>query len=204
MRCADRLMGLWLGLAVLLQASLLLGDAPLSYSQRLQVFIGAICLSLLVTYCWRSRRYLNSHADMLIIMWASGGLGMLFEMPVSSHAAPLIHIAVWWRMCAGMLALGILPAVAFSRCLRTARHHGYLFSALLIDSSSMLGGMSIAGCIPAAHGPWMMTSQHFSMLGGMTIGMIAGMTIRSAVFERRPLEAQARKEAVHDSVETRV
>jgi hypothetical protein len=103
-----------------------------------------------------------------------------------------------------MLALGILPAVAFSRCLRTARHHGYLFPALLIDSSSMLGGMSIAACIPAAHGPWMMISQHFSMLGGMTIGMIAGMIIRSAVFERRPLEAQARKEAVHDSVETRV
>ena len=197
-------MGWWLGVAVLLQAFLLAADDPLAYAQQLQFFIGAACLTLLVVYCWRSRRYLNSHADMLLIMWTSGGLGMLVEMPARGHAAHLTHIAGWWPMCAGMLALGLAPAIAFSRCLLAARRHGYLLPALLIDSSSMLGGMSISACIPVGHGPWMTISRHFSMLGGMTIGMIAGMTIRSALFEKSGLEAPSRKEAVHDSVETRV
>jgi hypothetical protein len=183
MRWADRLMGLWLGTAVLLQALLLAADAPLSHAQSVQYFAGAICLMLLVIYFWRSRRYLNSHADMLLIMCASGGLGMLAGMPMPGHAAHETHMAAWWQMCGWMLLFGLAPAIAFSRCLRAARHHGYLLWALLIDCSSMLAGMWVSRNVAIGHGTWMMISQHFTMLGGMTLGMIVGMWIRSALFE---------------------
>src|SRR6185312_8588374 len=88
MRSMDRLIGLWLGFAVFLQALLIAAIAPMSRAQALQFLLGAICLMLLVTYLWRSRLYLNSHVDMLLIMFASGGLGMLLGMSSHmSHAA---------------------------------------------------------------------------------------------------------------------
>ena len=134
---------------------------------------------LLVIYLWRSRLYLNSHADMLLIMFASGGLGMLLGM--SNPMSHAIDFTAWWRMCAGMLVLGLAPAVVFSRCLRTARRNGYLLRAILIDSSAMLAGMWLSTCVRIGHGEWMMISQHFITLGGMTLGMIAGMRVRSQI-----------------------
>jgi hypothetical protein len=193
-RWANRLLGWWLGAAVLLQALLLATDTPLSHAQLLQYFICAICLMLLVLTCWRWRRYFNPHTDMLLIMCASGGLGTLFGTPMASH---VMHFAVWSRMCAWMLAFGLVPSVAFSRCLRAARHHGYLVWALLIDSSTMLAGMWISTRLEGGHGTWQMISQHVAMLGGMTLGMILGMSIRSVLFERfhperqEPLAAEA-------------
>jgi hypothetical protein len=194
MRWADRLLGLWLGLAIFLQALLLAADASMSRAQLVQYFVGTLCVMLLVIYFWRSRAYLNSHVDMLLIMFASGGLGMQLGMTMSSHPAHLTHLVAWWRMCAWMFALGLVPAIAFSRCLRAARRHGYLLWALLIDSSAMLAGMWGASHLGIVSSDWTMMSRHFTMLGGMTLGMIVGMWIRSASLSERPLELERMRE----------
>jgi hypothetical protein len=185
MTCAAHpLFGLWLGLAVLLQALLLAADAPLSGLQLVQFFLGTACLMLLVVYLWRSRLYLNSHADMLLIMFTSGGLGMLAGMSSPmSHAADL---TAWCRMCLGMFVLGLAPAIAFSRCLLAARRHGYLMRALLVDSSTMLAGMWLSSRITIEHGEWMMLARHVTMLAGMMFGMAAGMWVRSSLLFHAP------------------
>jgi hypothetical protein len=197
MRARDRLIGFWLGFAVLLQALLLSADTPMSRAQLMQFFLGTVCLILLVLYLWRSRLYLNSHADMLLIMFASGGLGMVAGM--SSHMSHATNLIVWCRMCLGMFVLGLAPAIAFSRCLRAARRHGYLLRALLIDSSAMLAGMWLSTCVRIEHGEWMMISRHFTMLAGMMLGMAAGMWIRSLVLF--PTPSQIRRESTNDTSE---
>lgn len=195
-RTTDWLIGLWLGLAVLLQTLLLSANTPMSRAQLMQFFLGAACLALLVVYLWRSRLYLNSHADMLLIMFTSGGLGMLSGM--SSHMSHAADFFVWWRMCLGMFVLGLAPSIAFSRCLRVARRRGYLFRALLIDSSAMLAGMWLSTFVKIEHSEWMMISHHFTMLAGMMLGMAAGMWVRSLVLfpdldERRGPQHRASK-----------
>jgi hypothetical protein len=175
----DRLIGAWLGLAVLLQALLLAAAGSLSYGQIAQLFTGAICLTLLVMSLWQWRNHLNTHADMLLIMFASGGLGMLLGMAdTKSHSMDFI---AWWRMCGGMIVLGLAPAIAFSRCLRAARREGRLLWSLLIDVTAMFAGMWLANCAKTEHGEWMVLLRHVSMLGGMTLGMVAGMWIRSVL-----------------------
>lgn len=183
-RPLDRMIGAWLGLAVLLQALLLAAAGSLSYGQLAQLFAGAICLALLVTSLWQWRIHLNSHADMLLIMFASGGLGMLLGMP--GHGSHAMDSIAWWRMCGGMIVLGLAPAIAFARCLRAARRDGQLLWSLLIDVTAMLAGMWLANCGKTEHGEWMVLTRHAGMLGGMTLGMITGMWIRS-VLASRPL-----------------
>ncbi len=192
-RWADRLLGFWLGLAIVLQALLLAAEVPMSRAQLVQYFAGAICIMLLVIYLWRSRLYLNSHIDMLLIMLASGGLGMQLGMAMPAGMAHMPHVVDWWRMCAWMLALGLAPAIVFSRCLRTARRNGYLLWALLIDSSAMLVGMWASTYLGGMHGDSMM-SRHFTMLGGMMLGMIVGMWIRSALLFTRTSELEKARE----------
>ena len=196
-RASDRLIGFWLGLAVLLQSLLLAADSRMSRGQLMQFFLGTVCLILLVVYLWRSRLYLNSHADMLLIMFASGGLGMLAGM--SSHMPHTTDFIVWSRMCLGMFVLGLAPAVAFSRCLRAARRRGYLFRALLIDSSAMLAGMWLSTFVRIEHGEWMMISRHLTTLAGMMLGMAAGMWVRSLVLFPTPL--QVRRDLTNDTSE---
>ena len=164
---------------------------------QIQFFLGAVCLAVLVIYLWRSRLYLNSHVDMLLIMFASGGLGMLLGM--SSHMSHAADFVAWWPMCTGMFILGLAPAIAFSRCLRAARRHGYLLKALLIDSSAMLAGMWLSASVTIGHGEWMMISRYFTMLAGMMLGMIAGMGIRSIFLP--PLRLQTRRELTNDTSE---
>jgi hypothetical protein len=197
MHAIDRLIGLWLGLAVLLQALLLAAAAPMSRAQLMQFSLGAVCLTLLVVYLWRSRLYLNFHADMLLIMFTSGGLGMVAGM--SSHMSHATDFIVWCRMCLGMFVLGLAPAVAFSRCLRAAHRRGYLLRALLIDSSAMLAGMWLSTCVKIEHGEWMMISRHFTMLAGMMLGMTAGMWVRSLILF--PMPSQTRRELTNDASE---
>jgi hypothetical protein len=197
MRAVDKLIAAWLGLAVLLQALLLSADAPMSRPQMVQFFVGAICLALIVSYLWKARLYLNPHADMLLIMFTSGGLGMFLGM--SSHLSHAMDAMSWWRMCGGMFVLGIGPAIAFSRCLRAARRHGQLLIALLADCSGMLVGMWLATCVRIESREWMAIGRHFTMLSGMTLGMIAGMWIRSTF--PRSTGPEARRELTNDTSE---
>lgn len=178
-RPLNRLIGAWLGVAVLLQALAIAAAGSLSYGQIAQLFMGAICLTLLVMSLWQWRIHLNAHADMLLIMFASGGLGMLLAMP--SHESHGMDFVAWGRTCGGMIILGLVPAIVFSRCLRAARRDGRLLWSLLIDSAAMLAGMWVVNCAKTEHGEWMVLTRHVSMLGGMTLGMVAGMWIRSVL-----------------------
>jgi hypothetical protein len=177
---SDQLIGFWLAIAVLLQAVLLAAAASMTRAQAVEFFLGAVCLMLLVIWLWRVRLYLNSHVDMILIMCASGGLGMLLGLPMPSHMGHAVGAAAWWRMCTGMFALGLTPAIAFTRCLRTARRLHLLAKALLIDSAGMLVGMWLSSFLRIGEGDRTMIVQHFTMLGGMTVGMLAGMWTRSA------------------------
>jgi hypothetical protein len=178
MRRLEQLIGAWLGFAILLQAVLLAANTSMSRVQAVQFFAGAICLMLLVATLWRARFYFNPHADMLLIMFASGGFGMLLGMPLSHHMSHMVDFTIW-RMCAGMLLFGFAPAVAFSRCLRAARQRGVLAVALLIDFSAMLAGMWLSTRVRIGPDEQLVFNRHLAMLGGMMLGMIAGMWIRS-------------------------
>jgi hypothetical protein len=195
----NRLMAWWLALAVLLQAALIVNGSPATRAQSIQFVCGAVCLALLVASLWNARRYLNSHTDMLLIMFASGGLGMCLSMSGHMHHA---NPAASWPMWAGMLALGFAPAIFFSRCLKTARQRGYLGRAVLIDFAAMFAAMWLSSSANIQYGSWTEAGQHFNMLGGMLVGMLAGMWIRSVLLF--PAQRQAGKALTRDTSEARV
>src|SRR6266568_3410554 len=105
----------------------------------IQYYAGAACVAALVMVLWRSRACLNPHVDMLLIMLASGGLGMFVYL---AHLACAMGS---WRPYGWMLLFGLVPAIPLARCLRAAFRHGYLMRALLIDASAMTGGMWLSG-----------------------------------------------------------
>jgi hypothetical protein len=172
----EKFVAAWLGVSVFLQAWLI--GAP-----SIQYYIGAGCLALLAASLWRSRSYLNPHVDMLLIMLASGGLGMLVASP--GHIACAMGS---WRGYGWMVLFGFAPAIPLSRCLRVALRQGYLLWALLIDAGTMFAGMWLSGQTGAGHGEWAVLTQHMTMLGGMLVGMLIGMWMRSALFGSRSLQ----------------
>ena len=60
---------------------------------------------------------------------------------------------------------------------------------LLIDAGAMIGGMRLSSRIRGGLGEWASLTQHLTMLGGMTVGMMLGMWIRYATFESRALQS---------------
>jgi hypothetical protein len=193
----DRLIGFWLGLTVLLQALLLAADAPMSRAQLMQFFLGAVCLILLVVYLWRSRLYLNSHADMLLIMFTSGGLGMLAGM--SSHMSHATDFIVWCPMCLGMFVLGLAPPHCLQPVLALCPP-AWILGKSAADRSFRDARRHVAFHLrKIEHGEWMMISRHFAMLAGMMLGMAAGMWVRSLVLF--PMSPQTRRELTNDTSE---
>ena len=169
----------WLGVSVFLQALLLGVHLGLGLGSSIQYYAGAACIAALVMVLWRSRACLNPHVDMLLIMLASGGLGM-FVYP--AHLACAMGS---WRAYGWMLLFGLAPAIPLARCLRAAFRRGYLMWALSIDAGAMIGGMWLSSRIRGGHGEWAALTQHLEMLSGMTVGMLLGMWIRYTTFESR-------------------
>lgn len=198
-RPLDRLIRWWLAVAVLLQAAVIVNGSPVTRAQAIQFVCGAACISLLVGTLWNVRRYLNPHTDMLLIMFASGGLGMCLSISGHMHHG---NPVASWQMWVGMLALGFVPAIFFSRCLHTARRRGYLGQAILIDLVAMFAGMWFSGTANIQYGHWTETGRHLTMLGGMIVGMLAGMWIRSVLFF--PAQRKTRGALTHDTSEARV
>jgi hypothetical protein len=126
------------------------------------------------------RRLLNAHADMLLVMGAFGGLGMLvggwFDGPV-----PPCHRNPWnpftW-MNAGMFLLGIPPAIPVSRCLQEARRLGLLVPVLVFDALGMWLGMVAAHRQVVSPDP---VAAHVAMTVGMLLGMAVTMGFRPAL-----------------------
>lgn len=135
-----------------------------------QGMVAAVISALLVCQLWSLRQHLNQHMDMLLLMTAYGGLGML-PLP----GAPTCHVSTqaFVTMNARMLLLGV-PAMLFgSRCMADARRQHRLAITLLGDVLGMLAGMAaVHFLVPVVAGSGLM--HHLTMLLGMLGGM-AGM-----------------------------
>ena len=122
----------------------------------------------------------DAHLDMILIMLAPGGLGML--LPLLFLPGPLCHSqqsasAFLW-MSLGMLLFSAPLSWLKARCMQQARLDGHGVSVLLLDLAGMQAGMTLAH-IPLSHLPigdlrvaWL---HHGIMLVGMLLGMLCSM-----------------------------
>lgn len=158
----------------------------------------SLAAALAVYQAWMARDRLPAHLDMLLLMAAFGGLGMMVGtwidkgfplVPPPPPAAPrppsLRPLATW--MVWLMLLAAVPPSAFWSRCLEPVRRRpGWLAFALVLDVAGMLAGMILAASWWTR--PLMrLTGSHFSahqlaMLAGMLGGMLPAMLLRDAVF----------------------
>lgn len=176
-RLEDRLWGVWLGAAMLLQGWLV---APaMDRLQSLQYLLGWSCLAVLVATLWSTRAHLDPHIDMVLLMTGAGGAGMAWGLQGACHLPRIGVLAHWWNMSSWMYGMGVVPAVLLARCLRAARQRGFLGRGPAVDATGMglgmWGGMQFAGAT--------MLIRHLAMMAGMELGMLVGMAARVALLE---------------------
>jgi hypothetical protein len=166
-----------LAASVAVQGFILWNASQLSLRESVQYSMALALLVAVVAEFWRRRRFLNPHADMLLIMFSLGGLGMALG-GVSCH---VVGWAEWLRMNGLMLGIGLGAAVPFSRCLQRARRDGRLFSTLVFDSVGMIGGMQAASLVMVGPlGSWAVILHYAAMMSGMIGGMGAAMVCRDS------------------------
>lgn len=176
---------IWLlAISVLAQGSILLGWESLETT-----LLAAVAVALL----WRVRSFLPSHADMLILMAAMGGLGML--LPVLA-GAPACHLDGHRAgMYLGMILLPAWPCFTNARCVLEARRQGWAHWLVLGDLAGMVVGMEAASLL--ARGPgWL---HHVVMLIGMLLGMGVSMAIAVSI-RRANLKSDSRGQAIAGSI----
>lgn len=157
------------------------------------LLLGAF-LSLATAAAWQARRYWSPHLDMLLVMGALGGFGMLLGtwtdarftsslvgVPCSMHGRADGGLFTW--MTGLMLLFAIPPGVAWSRCLLRYRpHRAALAAAVALDTAGMLAGMIAFGLWFADPFSLLAASatagMHLAMLTGMLAGMAAAMPLR--------------------------
>ena len=161
-----------------LQVAILFVSAPWLAGAGFAIPVVAVLAMLAYT-----RERWDPHVDMVLLMAAPGGLGMLFAMALPELGwGPACHVQSTWSgygvMTAGMLLCSVPLSWQSARCLRQARDNGFGGRALLLDLAGMQVGMTLAH-LPATLLPmgdprtvWM---HHALMLVGMLLGMFAGM-----------------------------
>ena len=180
-----------LALASAAQASLVLYRQPASPSDSQRFILGATAICIVVALLWIVRGWLNSHADMLLLMGGFGGLGMMLgDIADNAPSCHLGSLQFFSWMNAGMVVGGFIPAISFSRCLISARRAGRLPSVIAADLIGMWLGMAIPG--------WMISRLEISpsllgilahpvSLSSMLAGMTIGMTFSAVWLERRQI-----------------
>lgn len=148
---SDRIVGWVLAGSVLAQGGLLVMMGRLELRAAVQLMVAAAALALLVGQAWKFRMRMNHRVDMLLVMAAVGGLGMLIgwavdglvgtamggmlrphgmEMACCAHAGAAAGGggggSSFWKMVfsfmtGGMLLAAIPASVAWTRCARLAR-----------------------------------------------------------------------------------
>lgn len=177
----DRHVGLSLAVGVAAQAGWILHFSTLSMPDQLQAWLCSLVMAVAVAQLWQSRRLMESHADMLLMMASFGGLGMLIGPRLAGITVPACHepgLLSWASMFLGMTA-GALPALRYSRCLQVARKRRTLTRVLVLDAIGMQLGMMaghylairLALSMPAAGA----LISHVAMVAGMLIGMRVAM-----------------------------
>ena len=192
---------------LLAQVSLLARSNALPPAYTIEIWIVSLVLALLGVQAWLVRRYLPSHMDMLLLMLAWGGFGMLWGWQLDgglaamqSHGAPhAMHGGAMGGMHAGathvsglrwmsamnalMLLFAFPPSLAWARCLAAYRAFPLRLSwVLALDALGMILGMMAGG---RALGPTLgmllsapAFAHHLAMLIGMLAGMAATMALR--------------------------
>ena len=162
-----KLWGLGAALAFAAQIVLLAGHGP-----------GALVIAATISWAtwqaWSYRSWLGTHLDMVVLMCAYGGLGMLAGPPQCHDNT---HSSL--GMAAGMLALGLPPVFFGSRCFAAARRRGDAAAVLLFDTLGMAAGMGVMHVETSliSLSPLL---KHFVMVFGMAAGMVAGSAISAA------------------------
>lgn len=201
----DRTVGWLLGGAVLAQGALLLVMGRLGLRQGVQTMVAAGAVAILVQQAWRFRMRMNHRVDMLLVMAAVGGLGMLLGwaadgwagtamgamlQPASEAHACCAHAGgaapagggggfwsmVFSFMTGGMLLAAIPASVAWTRCAKLARQGWRRWvSTHLAGNAAMVAVMIWLGHLLAPGLARLTGSPVVGMHVGMVLGMLAGM-----------------------------
>lgn len=202
----DRRVALALAAAVLAQGVLLVVMARLPLRTAMQVVAVASALAILVWQAWLVRLRLNHRVDMLIVMTALGGFGMLLgwwvdlagpalEAMRSPVVQRMVRHSVWgavfsW-MTFGMFVGAIPPSLWLTRCAELARASRRRWvSTHIVGNLAMLSGMIACGrllgpAIAVLTGS-RVVGMHVGMLLGMAVGMEAGMFLGEAALGLAP------------------
>ncbi|HNX48738.1 MAG TPA: hypothetical protein PKL08_01125 [Thermoanaerobaculaceae bacterium] len=195
-----------LGGAVAAQGLMLLYLGQLTGRVAAQTVLVLVALGVLTHQAWEHRVGLPHRVDMILVMLALGGLGMIIGWWIDFGMAPApswLRLggmaprpwSFWsrvWSWMTGLMLLGAIPpSLAWTRCARLARlSRRRWVSTHLLGNAAMVAGMiwtnrwlgrtvgHLAGSL--------VVGAHVAMLLGMTIGMTAGMWLGEAALGLRP------------------
>lgn len=194
----DRAVALALGAAMYAQGVLLVPLGRLSGRTLLQCLLAAAVLGLVVHQAWTHRRLLSHRMDMVLVMAAFGGFGMIVGWwadfgfgPAMMRPGRTVWDAVLSWMTFGML-LGAVPAsFPLTRCARLARGNPrrwistHVVGNLAMIAAMIAGGRLLGRPLAMATGSFAI-GHHAGMLIGMTVGMFAGMWLGELALGLRP------------------
>jgi hypothetical protein len=162
-------------------------------THAVEIWIVATILAVLSAQAWMVRRHLPAHADMLLLMLAWGGFGMLWgwqldgAMQAAAHHAGrgfyqgIFRWLNWMNVL--MLVFAFPPSLWWARCLVPYRPFRWrLVWVLALDAVGMVLGMMAGGRLlghplaMALEAP--VLAHHLAMLLGMLVGMALTMVMR--------------------------
>ena len=192
--------------ATLVQGMILVYLGRLEGRAAVECLLLSAALGVVVQQAWAHRGMLNHRVDMVLVMLALGGLGMVVGWWIDFGCGPApewlrlggmaprpwrFWDKAWSWMTGLMLVAGIVPSLFLTRCARLARSDWRRFT-----STHLLGNLAMAvGMI------WMnrlygkaighlagsfVVGAHVAMLVGMGVGMVAGMWLGEALLGLAP------------------
>jgi hypothetical protein len=202
----DRWVAWLLGGAVVAQGLILLYLGQLGGRAAAQTLLVFTALGLLTHQAWTYRAQLTHRVDMILVMVALGGLGMILGWWIDFGCQPAPEWmrlgrmsprewSFWdkvWSWMTGLMLLGsIPPSLWWTRCARLARQsHRRWLSTHLAGNAAMVAGMIwtnrfIGRAVGRLAGS-LVVGAHVAMLVGMVVGMAAGMWLGEAALGLRP------------------
>jgi hypothetical protein len=205
-RGRDRQVAWVLGGAVAAQGLMLLYLGQLGGLVATQTILVFAALGALVHEAWVYREQLGHRLDMILVMLALGGLGMIIGWWIDFGwqpapgwmrlGQPNPHAWSFWSKVAswmtGLMLLGAIPpSLAWTRCARLARlSRRRWVSTHLVGNVAMVVGMILTnrwiGRTIGRLAGSQVVGAHAAMLAGMAIGMAAGMWLGEAALGLRP------------------
>ena len=207
----ERVWATLLGSAMLAQGVMLVYLGRLSGRAAWQCVVMALALGWATREAWLFRGGLNHRVDMVMVMAALGGLGMIIGWWVdfgcrvapewlrlglgSPHPARLTD-KVFSFMTAGMLLGGIPASFFLTRCASLARGNWRRSIAThVLGNAGMLAGMigfnRLYGRALGSMIGSFVVGAHLAMVVGMVAGMVAISWLGEAVLGLRPWREEA-------------